>query len=499
MITSQALRDARRYEEIYEKEISAEQKPMFHLAPRCGWMNDPNGFGIYKGRYHLFYQYYPYASVWGPMHWGHAVSDDLLHWENLPAALAPDQKYDYRGCFSGSAIELDNGDHLLIYTGVRTTSDPEGQDSGVQTQCVAIGDGIDYEKYSENPVITAADLPEGFSRFDFRDPKIWRGSDGTYVCAVANRSADGSGSVLLFKSKDCLTWKYWKVLDANRGRFGSMWECPDFFALDGKQVLLVSPQDMQPSGFEYHNGNGTLCLIGTYDEETGTFTEERDQAVDYGIDFYASQTVLSPDGRRIMLGWMQNWDACAIRSPKDKWTGQMSLPRELSIREGRLYQRPIREIETLYKDTVRHQNVMVGSADSVTLEGVRGRCIDMTVKVRPADPGHVFHKFSVRFAQKDNLHTSVSFRTHEKTVKIDRKYSGSRRAIVHQRRCLVEESDNGEITLRIVLDRYSAEIFIEGGKYVMTAELFTDLSAEGISFFADGEAVIDVESHRLDD
>lgn len=497
-MTSQALRDARRYEEIYEKEIPGGQRPLFHLTPRCGWMNDPNGFSIYKGCYHMFYQYYPYSSIWGPMHWGHAVSKDLLHWEYLPAALAPDQRYDYKGCFSGSAIETEDGRHLLIYTGVRQTSDPEGAESGVQTQCIAIGDGENYEKYSGNPVITSEDLPAGASRFDFRDPKIFKAPDGTYLCAAANRPADGSGEILLFKSKDLLNWKFWKPLASNRGRFGSMWECPDFFALDGKQVLLVSPQDMLPSGFEYHNGNGTLCLMGSYDEESGTFVEEKDQAIDYGIDFYAPQTILSPDGRRIMIGWMQNWDACAIRSPKDKWAGQMSVPRELSIRDGRLYQKPIREIESLYTDFSSYRDIRVGGERATILEGIHGRCLDMTVCVRPADPEHVFHKFSVRFAQKDNFRTAVSFRPHERTVKIDRKYSGSCRAIVHQRRCYVEGSEDGVIRLRILLDRFSAEIFIDDGKYAMTASLFTDLAAEGISFFADGEAVIDVEGHRME-
>ena len=494
---SQALRDARRYEEILEKTIEESQRPLFHLTPRCGWMNDPNGFSIYDGFYHLFYQYYPYSSKWGPMHWGHAISRDLLHWNYLPAVLAPDQLYDQKGCFSGSAITMEDGRQLLMYTSVGETMDPAGFDSGIQTQSIAIGDGFEYEKYSGNPVITEADLPEGASRFDFRDPKVWKAEDGTYVAAVANRPADGSGSILLFKSTDLLHWKYWRVLASNRGRFGSMWECPDFFSLDGKQVLLVSPQDMHPSGFEYHNGNGTLCLIGTYDEKTGEFVEESNQAIDYGIDFYAPQTIETPDGHRVMIGWMQNWDACAIRAPYEKWAGQMSLPRELSIRNGRLYQSPWRGLSSLYTDTVIHKNVLVSGLDEVVLDGISGRCLDMTVRIRPADREKIFHKISIRFAQKDNLRTGVSFRPYEQTVKIDRKYSGSCRAIVHQRRCLVPGSRCGEITLRLILDRYSAEIFINDGEYVMTASLFTPLEAERICFFADGDAVIDVEKHGI--
>ena len=280
-MNSQTLREARKYEEASEKMIPADHRPSFHLSVRTGWMNDPNGFSYYKGRYHMFYQYYPYDSHWNSMHWGHAVSDDLLHWEYLPAALAPDESYDRDGCFSGNAMTLPDGRQLLMYTGVVQERQKNEAVVDWQNQCIAVGDGVDYEKYENNPVIDAGDLPEGFSRQDFRDPKLWQKSDGTYRCIVGNRPADGSGQILLFSSPDCFEWKYEKVFAANNNRFGLMWECPDFFLLDGSAVLLVSPQDMLPVGFEYHNGNGTLCLIGDYDEKTDTFTERYDQSVDY--------------------------------------------------------------------------------------------------------------------------------------------------------------------------------------------------------------------------
>ena len=313
-------------------------------------MHDPNGFSYYNGEYHLFYQYHPYASYWGPMHWGHAVSKDLLHWRYLPAALAPDESYDKDGCFSGSAVEMDDGRHLLMYTGVVEEELPDGTKKGVQTQCVAIGDGVNYEKYEGNPVIDESQLPEGGDRFEFRDPRIWKAEDGTYRCVAGNCDGDRDGQILLYSSKDALHWNFEKILLRNHDRFGKMWECPDFFELDGKQVLLTSPQDMLPQGFEYHNGNGTVCFIGTYDEETDTFHEEHNQAIDYGIDFYAPQTVLTPDGRRIMIGWMQNWDTCNLYTFKEPWFGQMSLPRELSVKNGRLIQKPIRELEELRHD-----------------------------------------------------------------------------------------------------------------------------------------------------
>ena len=205
-----------------------------------------------------------------------------------------------------------------MYTGVARERQADGGHREVQTQCLAVGDGTDYVKYEKNPVLDQKDIPEGGSRYDFRDPKMWREEDGSYRCVIGNRPADGSGQILLFTSPDGFEWHFKKVLAENRNRFGKMWECPDFFPLDGKWVLIISPQDMLPSGFEYHNGNGTLCLIGDYDQETEDFTEQSNQSIDYGIDFYAPQTVLTPDGRRVMIGWMQNWDTCSHRRKNDE-------------------------------------------------------------------------------------------------------------------------------------------------------------------------------------
>lgn len=493
-MTSQTLREARKYEETVEKNIAKEERPDFHLCSRVGWMNDPNGFSYYNGMYHLFYQYYPYESKWGPMHWGHAMSKDLLHWEYLPAALAPDETYDRDGCFSGSAVTLPDGRHLLMYTSVLKERQENEVIREVQTQSLAIGDGVDYIKYEENPVIVERELPQGSSRFDFRDPKIWQNTDGTYSCVAGNCLEDGDGRILLFTSKDGFHWQFQSVLVSNNHRFGKMWECPDFFRLDGKWVLLTSPQDMLPQGFEYHNGNGTLCLIGEYDGQTGVFREEGNQSVDYGIDFYAPQTVLAPDGRRIMIGWMQNWDTCTMRSPEEPWMGQMSLPRELSIRNGRLCQMPVRELDAMRCNKVVHEKVTF--TDTICLEGVKGRRIDMELTLRRRDAQAVYQKFAVRFAQNDQYHTSLSFRPRESILKVDRKFSGSRRAIIHQRRSLVNSVD-GSLKLRIILDRYSAEVFVNDGEQVLTATMYTDQAADGISFFADGTVEMDVIKYDL--
>ncbi|MCM1049426.1 MAG: glycoside hydrolase family 32 protein [Clostridiales bacterium] len=494
-MTSQTLREARKYEETFEKTISPDERPEFHLSARTGWMNDPNGFSYFNGKYHMFYQYHPYDSHWGPMHWGHAVSDDLLHWEYLPAALAPDEACDRDGCFSGSAVTLPDGRHLLMYTGVLHESQHNGVPRDIQTQCLAVGDGVDYEKYEGNPVLTEGDLPKDASRYDFRDPKLWQKEDGTYRCVTGNCTMDGDGQILLFESPDGFKWNFKKVLVKNNDRYGKMWECPDFFKLDGKWVLITSPQDMLPYEFEYHNGNGTLCLIGDYNEETDEFREQHNQAVDYGIDFYAPQTMLAPDGRRIMIGWLQNWDTCNFRSQNMAWFGQMSIPRELSIKNGRLYQTPIREIESIRTNKVEYKDVALSG--NISLDGVKGRKIEMEIEIRPENKDDIYRKFALRLAQNERYFTSLSFHPRDSILKIDRKFSGFRRAIIHQRRSLVN-SEGGELKLRIILDRFSMEVFVNDGEQALSATLYTEQAADGISFFADGNVKLDVVKYDLE-
>lgn len=304
------------------------------------------------------------------------------------------------------------------------------------------------------------------------------------------------GAILLYRSNDGFSWEFESTMIENDGTFGIMWECPDFFTLDGKQVLIVSPQDMLPQGFEYHNGNGTLCLIGSYDGETKKFSYDHSQSIDYGIDFYAPQTLAAPDGRRVMIGWMQNWDTCSLIDNRDEmaWFGQMSIPRELSIKNGRLYQKPIRELDKLRCNKVEYKSVEVNG--DLTLEGIKGRVADIELSIRPKDINNVYHKFAIRFAQNEKFRTSLSFRPKESVLKIDRKFSGSRRAYIHQRRCLVP-SENGEINLRIILDRFSVEVFVNDGEQTMTATFLTDISADKISFFSQGEAVMDITKYDI--
>ena len=227
---SEMLEKARNYEAEKLAGTDPATRPLFHIAAPAGWINDPNGFSVYDGQIHLFYQYNPYDREWGPMHWGHSVSTDMIHWEQLPAALAPDQEYDKIGCFSGSAIEAD-GKHILVYTGVTKVKMEDQSEQERQNQCIAFGDGKDYVKYEKNPVVTGDMLPENCSRIDFRDPKIWKEND-TYYLIVGSKDNQQIGQVVLCSSKDLKEWKFETILASNEaGKIGTMWECPDFFPL----------------------------------------------------------------------------------------------------------------------------------------------------------------------------------------------------------------------------------------------------------------------------
>ena len=488
---SEALRKARDFEAAYETTVPESERAVFHATPTVGWMNDPNGFSFYRGEYHLFYQYYPYATKWGPMHWGHLTSKDFIRWEHLPAALAPDSDYDLDGCWSGGAVELPDGRQLLMYTGRRASGE---QELYYQTQCLAVGDGRDYGKYAGNPVLTAQDLPAGCSPFDFRDPKIWREPDGSYRAVTVTRAQDGSGAVLLFESRDGFAWAFKSVLERCQNQYGKMWECPDFFPLGGQHVLLVSPMEMRPLGLQFHAGYGAVYFIGRYDPESGAFSRENVQSIDYGLDFYATQTLETPDGRRVMVAWMQNWATMNCHPEDARYHGEMTVPRELSIRDNCLIQNPVRELERYRTEPVLYRNVLV--TEEISLEGVRGRVLDMILSIRPAfEKG--YREFKVRVAKDGERETSVSYKPDSDVITIDRSCCGAPYDIVHTRTFAVRER-NGELKLRLVMDRHSLELFVNDGEQAASLLLHTPDSADCISFGADGGAVLmDVEKYGL--
>ena len=348
-----------------------KMRQRYHFMAQTGWLNDPNGLIYFRGKYHFFFQHNPYNGFWDSMHWGHAGSDDMLHWEYLPLALAPSETYDNHlrgGCFSGSAIEHD-GKLYLMFTGA--TNEGKGNE---QTQCIAYSeDGIHFEKYAGNPVLIA---PEGVPTDCFRDPKVWKHEDTYYMVCGASR--DNKGQALLYRSKDMIHWTYFNVLAESRGEWGYMWECPDFYPMGDKYVLTFSPM-----GAGEHT---SVYLVGDFDYLTGKFCCHVSGEIDWGLDYYAPQSFLAPDGRRIIVGWSNEWEWMPLWKDwgptyKEGWCGFFNIPREVRMRkDGTLQFLPIREVETIRENPKRIAELAV-SEEYTELEAGDCVCFELKLKI----------------------------------------------------------------------------------------------------------------------
>lgn len=391
------LEQANQYIKENKGRIDPVYRQDYHLMAPIGWINDPNGFVYYKGEYHLFYQYYPYDSIWGPMHWGHAKSKDLLHWEDLPVALAPSEEYDIDGCFSGSAIEKD-GKLYLMYTGHY-----EREGIKREVQCMAVSeDGIHFEKFLENPVISEQHIEGVAAIDDFRDPKIVE-HNGLYYSVVASKTAEQRGQILLFQSDDLVHWQFTSILLKGEKEQGIMWECPDLFHLDGKDVLLISPIEMEKKENSYENINSTVAFIGEVDWSTGRFTVDNHHEIDFGLDFYAPQTCFDEQGKRIMVAWMQMWGR---NMPTNElghlWAGTMTLPRELHVVDQQVIQQPINTIYKLITDKKRIKKEKLENS-SIELDNIEAK--------------QFYIELSGTLTQTENLAIKV-LRTNESAVEL---------------------------------------------------------------------------------
>ncbi len=312
-------------------------RPQFHLLPARNWMNDPNGPIYYKGKYHMFFQYNPLAAVWGDMSWNHAVSSDMLHWSHLPVALTPTpDSPDAFGVFSGSALAVREGERervYAVYTGTKKSSDAlatirDGANNIQESQCLAYSDDVRLERWTKLPEPIVARPPEGMQITGFRDPSAWRQGDWYYMTVGSGVEGVG-GCVLLYRSKvggDLKTWEYLHTLTsgewngkktANPCGDGEMWECPEFFALDGQHVLI------------YSTLGKVFWQSGVLDEATMKFTAKKTGLLDFDA-FYAPKTQLDAEGRRILWGWIpERRDEAAMKAAG--WSGMMSLPRVMSL------------------------------------------------------------------------------------------------------------------------------------------------------------------------
>lgn len=438
--------------------ITKTKEPAFHITGETGWINDPNGLIYYNGQYHAFFQYHPYDTKWGPMHWGHVVSDDLTNWKYLPVALTPGDDCDKNGCFSGTAIIHDQK-LWLMYTGF---IENEGGDSIRQVQCLAeSSDGITFKKHGI--VIGENLLPDGYSPCDFRDPKVWHHEDH-FWCVVAARKMEGRGRILLYKSKDLFTWEYVSDLFGTDSA-GTMIECPDY---NEELGCLLFCEQFQPSENGIHlNVHTSRWSTGKIDYSTGRFIEENRGIVDYGFDFYAPQMFA---GKPVLMGWLNMWDR-NVPSEKYGFAGMLTVPRSVSIKDGRLYQAPVVNCGKAHK--------IAGSgklADKVC-KGV------ITIKATNLE------RFALKMRSNGVHYTQMTLENDQWVL--DRSKSGETITGVEKDADSLNGirrmpcSDKKEVTVTVVMDDFSVEIF-EGGR-VLAATVYPPEDADGLELTVNAE------------
>lgn len=458
-----SIADAEQELKVKHETLNLRWYPRYHLAARAGWINDPNGLVWFDGWYHAFYQHHPYSTQWGPMHWGHARSQDLVHWEHLPVAIAPEGPEDKDGCFSGSAV-VDGDTLALIYTGHKFHGDSDNEDNLYQVQCLATSrDGIHFERQG-----IVVDTPPGVHHF--RDPKVWREGESWYM--IVGARAGETGQVRLYRSRDLRQWQEEGVLDEAEAGMGFMWECPDFFTLGDKRVLMFSPQGMAAHGFKNRNLFQSGYLLGDWQPgqpfvRAGEFVE-----MDHGHDFYAPQSFLTPDGRRIVIGWLDMWES-PLPEQQDGWAGMLSLPRELSLSpDSHVQMRPAKEVESLRQgwypwpvSTLNNQQIGVAE---------NAEAMEVVLNWKGADSTAEQYGLSLG----DGLRVYVDAQMQR--LVLERHYP--RHGLCGTRS--VPLRLDRDLQLRVFIDSSSVEVFVNDGEACLSSRIYPDAGHRDLRLFA---------------
>jgi len=474
------------YESDAVSLLNTRYRHAYHAQPKVGWCNDPNGFSFYGGKAHLFFQHYPYASHWGSMHWGHVSSLDLMKWEDQGIALSPEETYDYQGCFSGSALAA-NSKLYLMYTSVTP---------GYQEQSLAYStDGITFSKSAANPIISHSDLPYGISEADFRDPCLYE-ENGTYYALMGARDIlNAKGCLLLYCASDPEgPWTYLGQPISSAITPG-VFECPDYETLGDDGVLVTSPQQIRSSDkATYQNDHSSTYQIGTIDPKTGLFVNTQGdlamEEFDKGFDFYAAQ--LTKHGDTLLLtAWMNQWGR-SYPTQADGWCGSMVLPREITLKNGHLYQQPIKASRSYRKNgmTLASQSV----DGRVHLDGFDGMVKELNFSLNVSSLASS-GKAGVHLLTSANEHTDIYYDKSLGMVVFDRRNNGTPITSDNDpgtqdvRYCRVDP-ENGLITFQIFIDRSSIEVFLNGGYYTMTGLVYPRLGGDTNSLYSEGGSAL---------
>jgi len=448
-------------------QAGEKYRPEIHFTPHKGWMNDPNGMVYAGGIYHLFFQYNPDSTVWGPMHWGHAISTDLIHWQEQRIALYPDS---LGTIFSGSAvIDKDNtagfGKNALIaiYTNHNAVLEKMGSDT-FQTQSIAfsIDNGKTWKKYGSNPVLRNPGIR------DFRDPKVfWYQPERRWIMSLATHD-----HIAFYSSADLKTWKEVGKFGKNTGAHGGVWECPDLlpFMVDGKQVWLLIV-NLNPGG--PNGGSATQYFIGKFDGRSFTPFDNQIRWLDYGPDEYAGVTWSNTGDRKIFLGWMSNWQYANV-VPTKNWRSAMTIPRELSIKKaGKNYwvaSKPVKELDNIVSHAYTEENIQRSNFKLTEKTGA----LKGSARLRLNLAGN--SSFSVILSNDLGENVTVGYDKNKNEFFIDRIKSGnvSFEKGFGGRHTAPRFTTSPEIKLDLVVDVASVELFADDGLTAMTSIFFPD-------------------------
>ena len=414
-------------------------RPLQHITGKTGWINDPNGLIFFNGYYHIFFQYYPNDTKWGPMHWGHAITKDFRHIEYLEPALYPDED---GMCFSGIAIVKDEKLYLLY-----TSNIPEG-DKGIQQQAIAVSrDGIHFEK--QGLIIKSDDLDlTKYDKYNFRDPCVWKHHEHYYLL-VAVKKLESTSNILMFKSYDLFKWEFVSEI-LEKDATGEMIECPDYN--DNLGLLMYSEPFSKSEAEKHLNLHTNSYALGHINYETGKFEITHEDIADYGFDFYSSHSFKEYS---VMLAWMDMWGR---NNPTEKYgfAGMLTCPRKLSIKDGRLYQSPILngELQDIRLDQQRIETKMYNGYFEIEM--------------------HNCSSFKILFNKGKEHYTSLEF-SNDKLI-FDRSHCGTEitgeekdeLSLKGIRVMPIEKSDYHKLI--VCIDYYSIEVFMDG--YSMTNTMF---------------------------
>ena len=353
------------YLEMYRNaRLRAEDchlRPKYHFIAPANWMNDPNGPIYYKGEYHIFYQHNPYGAQWGNVHWGHAKSKDLVQWEHLPIALIPSVDKGETHCFSGSCIVIDNTPTIL-YTSLGPNKPPATK--AEQWIATSSDDMVSWQKYENNPVLTQK-IHKKLDVRDWRDPFVWKENNEWYAVLGGHLINPRRPVVLLYKSSDFYTWEFIGPLCIEDRKKGKNWECPNFFPIKDKYILIVSPH------------NKVIYAVGDYNNNS--FTPNHWYALDHGRLFYATNEMKDPRNRIILWAWIR---ATGIKG----WNGCLSLPRILSLSpDNKLKYAPLPELEKLRKKHYKFSNIVISQNFNEILKKIRSKHLEIAIEFELLD------------------------------------------------------------------------------------------------------------------